>query len=99
MVVIEFVCQAKPGHFAEVSERYSKFAADFLSAQDELETVVIFADEAAGEVHGMGLYDSREAAEAVSSNPQFAEFNDAISSLLNGPPERREYSMLHLYTK
>ncbi|MEX0992249.1 MAG: hypothetical protein WD004_08295 [Actinomycetota bacterium] len=96
--MIEFSCKAKPGHFTEVSELYSGFAADFLSTHEALETVVVFADEASGVVRGLGLYETREAAESVNSDPGFAAFNDSIGPLLAEPADRREYSLLHLFS-
>jgi quinol monooxygenase YgiN len=99
MVVIEFACKAKQGHFAEVQTLYSAFAADFLSTHEALQTVLVFADEAAGEVRGLGVYDTREAADAVSSDPQFAAFNDAVAPLLAETPNRHEYSLLHFYSE
>ena len=77
MVVIEFACKVKQGHFEEVQELYSAFAADFLSTHEALETVLVFADQTAGEVRGLGVYETREAADAVSNDPEFVAFNDA----------------------
>ena len=99
MIVIEFSCKAKPGHYTEVSELYSAFAADFLSTHDALETVVVFGDEASGVVRGLGMYESRSAADSVNSDPMFAGFNDAIALLLAEPPQRTEYNLLHLFAK
>ena len=52
MHVAEFTLHAKPGHFDEVAELYSKFGERFLSSQEALETVLILGDEAAGTVRG-----------------------------------------------
>lgn len=99
MVVIEFACQVKQGHFAEVQAMYSAFAADFLSTHEALETVVVFADETEGVVRGLGVYETREAADSVSSDPQFVAFMDGVAPLLAETPARHEYNLLHFYAK
>jgi quinol monooxygenase YgiN len=99
MHVAEFTLHAKPGHFDQVAEIYSEFAAGFLSDHPALETVLILGDEAAGVVRGIGVFSDREAADAVNSDPEFATFNDRIGPLLADPSERVELDLLHLYTK
>jgi quinol monooxygenase YgiN len=97
--VAEFTLHAKPGHFDQVAEIYSEFAADFLNGHPALESVLVVGDEAAGLVRGIGVYTDREAADAVNSDPQFAAFNDRIDPLLDGPSERLELQLLHHYSK
>ncbi len=46
MHVAEFTLHAKPGHFDEVAQIYSEFAANFLSDHPALESVLILGDEA-----------------------------------------------------
>jgi quinol monooxygenase YgiN len=99
MHVAEFTLHAKPGHFDEVAEIYSEFAARFLSDQPALETVLILGDEAAGTVRGIGVFADEDAADAVNSDPEFASFNDRVGSLLAGPSERVELRLLHHYAK
>ena len=98
MHVAEFTLHAKPGHFDEVSEIYSEFAADFLSAHPALQTVLILGDEAAGIVRGIGVFSDRQSADDVNSDPQFASFNDRVAPLLASPSERVELQLLHQYT-
>jgi quinol monooxygenase YgiN len=97
--VAEFTLHAKPGHFDEVAELYSKFGESFLSSQDALETVLILGDEAAGTVRGIGVFTDEAAADAVNSNPEFAAFNDQVGPLLAAPSERVELQLLHKYVK
>jgi quinol monooxygenase YgiN len=97
--VAEFTLHAKPGHFDQVAEIYSEFAADFLNGHPALESVLVVGDEAAGLVRGIGVYTDRDAADAVNSDPQFAAFNDRIDPLLDGPSERLELQLLHHYSK
>jgi quinol monooxygenase YgiN len=99
MHVAEFTLHAKPGHFDQVAEIYSEFAAGFLSDHPGLETVLILGDEAGGVVRGIGVFSDREAADSVNSDPEFASFNDRIGPLLADPSERVELDLLHLYTK
>ena len=99
MYVAEFTLHAKPGHFDEVAEIYSAFAADFLSTHDALESVLVLGHEADAVVRGIGVWSDRDSADAVNSDPQFAEFNDKITPLLAGPSERVELKLLHAYAK
>ena len=99
MHVAEFTLHAKPGHFEQVAEIYSDFAAGFLSDHPALESVLILGDEAAGVVRGIGLFSDREGADAVNSDPEFAVFNDRIGPLLASPSERVELQLLHQYAK
>lgn len=99
MHVAEFTLHPKPGHFDEVAEIYSEFAAGFLSDHPALETVLILADEAAGVVRGVGVFADRDSADSVNSDPEFASFNDQIGPFLASPSERVELRLLHLYTK
>jgi quinol monooxygenase YgiN len=99
MHVAEFTLHAKPGHYDQVAEIYSDFAASFLSDHPALETVLIVGDEAAGVVRGIGVFLDRDAADAVNSDPEFASFNDRIGPLLASPSERVELALLHHYTK
>jgi len=99
MHVAEFTLHAKPGHFEQVAEIYSEFAANFLSDHPALESVLILGDESAGLVRGIGVFSDREAADAVNSDPEFAAFNDRIEPLLATPSERVELQLLHHYVK
>jgi len=98
MYVAEFTLHAKPGHYRDVAERYSQFAAEFLSTHPALETVLITGDEAAGVVRGIGIFTDRPAADGVNSDPQFAAFNDAIAPLVADAPARVELELLHRFT-
>jgi quinol monooxygenase YgiN len=97
MHVAEFTLHAKPGHYEDVAEIYSDFAAGFLSNHPALETVLILGDEAGGLVRGIGVFSDRESADAVNSDPEFAAFNDRIEGFLAGPSERVELQLLHRY--
>ena len=97
MHVAEFTLHAKPGHFDQVAEVYSDFAASFLSVHPALETVLILGDEASGIVRGIGVFTDEEAADAVNSDPEFAAFNDVIGPLLASPSGRVEAAALHHY--
>ncbi len=99
MYLVELTLHAKPGHFDQVAEIYSAFAANFLSNHPALQSVMIVADEAAGLVRGLGVYTDRESAEAVNSDPEFAEFNDQVEPLLASTSERIELKLLHQYVK
>ena len=99
MHVAEFTLHPKPGHFDQVAEIYSQFAAEFLSDHPALETVLILGDGAAGVVRGIGVFAHRDSADAVNSDPEFASFNDAVAPLLAEASERVELNLLHLYTK
>ena len=69
MYVTEFTLRAKPGHFEQLAEIHSEFAADFLSDHPALETVMVVGDEASGVVRGIGVYTDREAADEVNATP------------------------------
>ena len=99
MHVAEFTLHAKPGHFEEVAEIYSEFASSFLSNHPALENVLILGDEATGTVRGIGVFSSRDDADAVNNDPEFASFNDLIGPLLASPSERVELQLLHHYAK
>ncbi len=99
MYVAEFTLHAKPGHYSDVAEIYSAFAADFLATHDALVSVMVVGDEAAALLRGIGVWESREAADAVNSDPAFAVFNDTIGPLLAAPAERAELSLLHLFSR
>ncbi len=99
MYVAEFTLHAKPGHFEQVAEIYSEFAAGFLSEHPALETVLILGDEAGGVVRGVGVWTDREAADDVNSDPEFASFNDRIGPLLSSPSERVELQLLHYHAR
>jgi quinol monooxygenase YgiN len=99
MYVSEFTLHAKPGQFDQLAELYSAFAAEFLSIQPQLESVLILGDEAQGIVRGIGIFDEEAAADAVNSDPVFAAFNEAAEALLSAPPERVELKLLHTYVK
>jgi len=99
MHVAEFSLHAKPGHFDQVAEINSDFARDFLSQHPALRSVLVLGDEAAGLVRGIGVFDDREAADSVNSDPQFAAFNDRIGPLLAGPSERVELRLLHQHVR
>ena len=99
MYVAEFILHVKPGHYTDVAELYSAFAADFLATHDVLASVLVVGDEASGIVRGIGVWTDRESADSVNSDPAFAGFNDAIGPLLAAPAERAELSLLHLYSR
>jgi quinol monooxygenase YgiN len=99
MHVAEFTLHAKPGHFEQVAEIYSDFAARFLSDHPALQTVLVVGDEAEGVVRGIGVFSDRDAADAVNSDPEFASFNDEIGPLLASPSERVELRLLHQYVE
>jgi hypothetical protein len=50
-------------------------------------------------VRGIGVFEDRESADAVNSDPEFASFNDRIGPLLASPSERTELQLLHRYSK
>jgi hypothetical protein len=60
---------------------------------------LILGDEATGTVRGIGVFSSRDDADAVNNDPEFASFNDLIGPLLASPSERVELQLLHLYAK
>jgi len=97
--VVEFTLRVKPGHYAEVADLYSAFAAEFLATHEALATVLVIGDEASGLVRGIGVWADKDSADAVNSNPEFAAFNDAIAPLLAEPADRTELSLLHLFTR
>jgi quinol monooxygenase YgiN len=97
--VVEFTLHAKPGHYSDVTDLYSAFAADFLSTHDALVSVMVVGDEADGTVRGIGVWEDRESADAVNSDPAFAAFNDAIDPLLAEPAERTDLSLVHLFSR
>ena len=99
MYVAEFTLHVKPGHYTDVAELYSAFAADFLATHEALESVLVVGDEASGLVRGIGVWADRESADSVNSDPAFAMFNDTIGLLLAAPAERAELSLLHLYAR
>jgi quinol monooxygenase YgiN len=99
MHVAEFTLHPKPGHFEEVAEVYSDFAAGFLSDHPALQTVLILGDEASGVVRGIGVFTDRDSADSVNSDPEFAAFNDRVGPLLASPSERVELDLLHLYSR
>ena len=99
MHVAEFTLHAKPGHYEQVAEIYSEFAASFLSDNPALENVLILGDEASGTVRGIGVFSDRDSADAVNNDPEFAAFNDRVEGLLASPSERVELQLLHIYTK
>jgi quinol monooxygenase YgiN len=99
MHAAEFTLHAKPGHFEQVAEMYSEFAASFLNDHPALQTVLVLGDEASGVVRGVGVYTDREAADGVNSDPEFASFNDRIGPLLASPPVRVELKLLHHYSR
>jgi quinol monooxygenase YgiN len=99
MHVAEFTLHPKPGHFDEVAEVYSDFAAGFLSDHPALQTVLILGDEASGVVRGIGVFTDRDSADSVNSDPEFAAFNDRVGPLLASASERVELDLLHLYAR
>ena len=99
MYVAEFTLHAKPGHYAQVAELYSAFAAEFLSDHAALESVLILGDEGSGVVRGVGVFTDQPAADSVNSDPEFAAFNDAVAPVLASSPNRVELQLLHSFTK
>jgi len=82
MHVAEFTLHPKPGHFDQVAEIYSQFAAEFLSDHPALETVLILGDDAAGVVRGIGVFADRDSADAVNSDPEAPMFSVATYGLV-----------------
>lgn len=99
MYVAEFSLHAKPGHYSEVADIYSAFVVDFLSTHPALESAIIVGDDASGLVRGVGIWDTKEDADAVNSEPEFAAFNDAIAPLLAVPADRVELELLHAFVR
>lgn len=97
MYVVEFTLNAKPGHYQQVADSYSAFAAAYLDSHDALVNVLVVGDGAAGVVRGIGVWKTKDDADGVNSNPEFAAFNDSIIDLLAKAPERIELSLLHTY--
>jgi len=62
-------------------------------------TVLVVGDESDGVVRGIGVFTDEDAAAAVNSDPQFADFNDRVAPLLASPSERVELQLLHHYVK
>ena len=90
MHIAEFTLHAKPGHFQDVADTYSAFAADFLSNHPPSRRYVVVGDESDGVVRGIGIFSDRDAADAVNGDQQFADFNDKVAPLLSSPSERVE---------
>src|SRR5262249_40329697 len=99
MHVAEFTLHPKPGHYSEVAEIYSQFAATFPSHHPALHAVLILGTEAEGVVRGIGVWDDEASADAVNSDPEFADFNDRIGPLLSGASQRAELQLLHSYAR
>jgi len=99
MYVAEFSLHAKPGHYRAVADLYSAFVADYLSTHAQLLSVTIVGDDGSGLVRGVGIWESKDAADSVNSDPEFAAFNDAIGPLLAVPADRLELELLHLFTR
>lgn len=99
MYCAEFTLHAKPGHYREVADLYSVFAAEFLSTHEALESVLVLGDQGSGTVRGIGVFTDRPAADAVNSDPEFASFNDAVGPLLAEPPTRVEMDLLQLFSR
>ena len=59
MYVAEFTLHAKSGHFDEVADLYSNFAAEFLIGHPALQTVFVLGDEGSGVVRGIAVYNNR----------------------------------------
>lgn len=97
--VVEFTMNVKPGHCAEVVELYSIFACKFQLIDPSLRTVHILGDEGPGLVRGIGIFDTRVAANQVNSNALFAAFNDAVAPLISGEPTRVVLDLLHGWTR
>ena len=95
--VIEFTMHVKPGHYEDVLQAYSEFAAAFQEAVPEDRIIIITGDPASGLVRGIGVFDSARIAEDVNSMPFFAAFNDAVSPYLASAPERIELQLIHLF--
>ena len=99
MYVAEFTLRSKAGHYSQVADLYSIFAAEFLASHDALESVLVVGDEGSGVVRGLGVFSDRESADRVNSDPEFAAFNDAVASMLSDTPKRVELELLHLFTE
>jgi len=95
--VIEFTMHAKPGRYADVLAAYSEFAQAFQEAVPADRLILITGDPASGLIRGIGVFTEKQIAADVYSMPFFAEFNDSISDLITGPPERSELDLIHLY--
>ena len=99
MHVAQFTLHAKPGHYEQVAEIYSEFAAGFLSDHPALQTVLILGDEASGVVRGVGGVHGSGGRRRRRRRPSFASFNDRIGLLLSSPSERVELQLLHHYSR
>jgi quinol monooxygenase YgiN len=99
MFVAEFTLHAKPGHYRDVVDVYSAFVTDFLSTHPALESAIIVGDEASGLIRGIGVWETKDDADSVNSNPEFAAFNDAISPLLAVPADRVELELVHAFSR
>ncbi len=97
--VVEFTLNVKPGHYEQVAEIYSEFAHDYLALNPSLLSVLIVGDAGQGVVRGIGVFDNAENAAAVNSDQIFADFNDKISPLISGNPDRVLLDLLHAWIK
>lgn len=64
-----------------------------------LKSVHIVGDASSGVVRGIGVLNSAEATAAINSDAIFAEFNEQISPLLSGDPQRVTLDLMHVWTR
>lgn len=91
--LVEFTLHAKPGHYEEVAKLYGEFAKRFQEKHPSDELILLVGDPASGLVRGIGVLP-HDLAEEVNSDEDFAAFNDSVSDLIAGPPERIELDLL-----
>ena len=87
MYVAEFTLHAKPGHFEQVAEIYSQFAADFLSEHPALQTVLVLGDEASGVVRGSRGVDGSRGGGRRQQRPRVRVLQRPIGPLLASPTQ------------
>ncbi len=97
--VVEFTMKAKPGHYAEVLERYVAFADTFVETDPNEQFALITGDAASGTIRGIGVFETYEAGGAANSRASFAAFMDEVADLIDGAPTRVEMDLVHAYIK
>lgn len=97
--VIEFTLQAKPGHYQQVMDLEVKFVDAFFGTHPSLKIVLVVGDPSAGIVRAIAVYDTHEAANAVNSDPDFAEYNDLIESYTVGSATRIPLDLINTWSR
>ncbi len=96
-VVIELTLTTRPGHYEQALEAYLDFVNRLEDEIEDLSLAIIAGEPAQDLIHGVGIYESAEAAEDLASLPFFAEVIDALEPHLAKAPERNELELLALY--